>query len=210
MENITITARTRQKQEKPNALRREGLIPAVVYGKEFNALIALNAKDFNRMLRHDFSENAIMTLKIDDSQDLPVLLKEIQRDVLSGEVIHCDFVKVFMDKKIKVKIPVEVKGEAPGVKEGGILELFMHEIEVECLPKDIPENIEIDISSLNAGKSVHIKDIAFGAGIKPTAGADEVVLAIVSAAKEEAEEETGTEEEAEPEVIKEKPKEENT
>ena len=115
-----------------------------------------------------------------------------------------------MDKKIKVKIPVEVKGEAPGVKEGGILELFMHEIEVECLPKDIPESIEIDVSSLNAGKSVHIKDIAFGAGIKPTAGADEVVLAIVSAVKEEAEEETSTEEEAEPEVIKEKPKEENT
>ncbi|MCD6134030.1 MAG: 50S ribosomal protein L25 [Candidatus Omnitrophica bacterium] len=206
MERLTVVAEERSSQESPNFLRQKGYIPAVVYSKDFNLLIKITKDKLNFLLSHAFSENKIIDLDIKDKETFPVLLKELQRHPLTEEVIHCDFLRVSMDKKIKVNIPLSIQGEAKGVKEGGVLEVFLHEIEVECLPQDIPSQIEVDISKLEIGKSVHIRDINLPPKVKSLAAAEEVVLSIVSPQKEE-ETETETEEAApEPEVIKEKPK----
>jgi len=213
MENIKLTVEKREEtgKEKVGRLRKTKCVPAVIYGKGIpNINIKLPEKEFNILKKIDFSENTLIDLTIKGEKKLSVLIKDFQVHPLTDEVIHVDFVNVSLTDKIKVKVPIKTQGEPEGVKQGGTLEYVLRELEVECLPKDIPETIEIDVSLLKLGESIHVKDINIQDNIKILTPQTDVVIALI-AHKDEAEEKPegaeATTEEAEPEVIKEKQKE---
>ena len=163
MKEITIEARKRTGtgKEKAKKLRKKGLIPAVVYGPGDEPLpLEINAQSLNTILREGKGENVIITLNIDGGQnDKKVLIREIQHDPVLGDILHVDFQHVLLTKKITVKVPVHLVGIPIGVsKDGGILQYVLRELEVECLPTDIPEKVEFDVSNLKIGDSIHVKD----------------------------------------------------
>jgi large subunit ribosomal protein L25 len=213
MKEVTLEAKLREEigSSKSRALRNSGFIPAVVYGEGKSQAIKVSRSKFLKFLHEHKGENVIIRLKIDNEKKQKahtVMIKEIQYDPVSEEIIHLDFNKISLTKAITVKVPVEVKGESPGVKmDGGSLEHVLWEIEVECLPKDMPKSIEVDVSNLKIGDAIHIKDITFPEGVTVKHEPEAIVLSVVPPAKEEVvvEEEALVEEETkEPEVIKEK------
>ncbi len=212
MEEIILDAELREDagRSKTKVLRQKGFIPAVVYkqGKQAEA-IKVVSKDLIRLLHQHRLENALINLKIKNDKrqkNRLCLVKEIQYDPIRGNVIHLDFNEVSLTKAIKVNVPIAAKGEPAGVKqEGGSLELILWEVEVECLPTQIPQEIEVDVSALKIGDAVHIRDIKFPSGVKVLNEPEETVLHVVAPMKEEAPVEAAEgEEKKEPEVIKEK------
>jgi large subunit ribosomal protein L25 len=212
MEELILEAQLREGigTNKSKALRGKGFIPAVVYreGKTAQA-VTISSGELIRLVHHHRLENAIVNLKIKDDKAAklrPCLVKEIQYDPVHGNVIHVDFNEVSLTKAIKVAVPVSAKGDAVGVKQdGGSLEVILWNIEIECLPTSIPEEIPVDVTNLKIGDSIHIKDISMPAGVKVLSDSDATVLHVVAPMKEEAPAEA-VEGEApkEPEVIKEK------
>jgi large subunit ribosomal protein L25 len=142
-------------------LRRDGWVPGVIYSDGTAArTVSLPKHEFEQMLRHHTSEHVMIKIQIDDGKEEPVLLKEVQHDALSGGVVHVDLQKVAMDKKLRLEVPVELIGEAEGVKnQGGVLDHLLHYIEIECFPADIPESINVDVSALKLGDMLAVKDI---------------------------------------------------
>lgn len=212
MEEIILNAETREGvgRSKVKNLRDQGFIPAVIYrsGKEAQSL-KVSSSLLIKLLHQHRLENALLHLKIKNKEKEATklcLVKEIQYDPVHGNVIHLDFNEVLMTENIKIKVPVTAKGEAPGVKhDGGSLEHILWEIELECLPADIPSEIEVDISNLKIGDGIHIKDIKFPQKVKVLNDPDDVVLHVVAPMKEEVPvEAVEGEEKKEPEVIKEK------
>lgn len=188
-------------------LRQQGLIPATIYGgKEQPLSLHLAGRDIQKLLSHAVGENILVELEIDDAgtkTNRLALIQEVQHHPLRRDVLHVDFHAVKMDEKITAAIPVEPTGEANGVKNfGGLLEQSVRALEVECLPRDLPEMITVDVSALNIGDSIHVKDIPLPDGVTAVDDADLTVF-IVAAPKVE-EVATATEVAAAPEVIKEK------
>ncbi len=212
MEEIKIKALLRKEKgsSQAKALRRNNFIPAIVYGKETNLPIKIEKSQLKYLKAHHFSENILINLEIEDSSsgNIPVLLKDYQLNPLTEEVIHLDFIRVSMEEKVEVEVPIEIKGESKGVKAGGVLERILWNIKVECLPKDIPESIVVDVSELDIGDSIHIEDLKLPQGIKAVGDSKEVVVTVLAPMKEEEVVEEAEEVVEEPEVIKEKPKEE--
>src|SRR5437016_309888 len=154
--------------------RREGRVPAVLYGAATDkdgheALpIEVDPKALLRILHSESGANTLIALKLSGAGDTRVLVKEYQLDPVTHQLLHADFYRVAMDRAIHVTIPVVVKGEPKGVKQqGGVLEFIRREIEIECLPGDIPENVEIDVSELMAHQGVRVRDIAVNPKWKP-------------------------------------------
>jgi large subunit ribosomal protein L25 len=212
MEDILLEVEIRKEigTGKVKALRGSGFIPAVIYaqGKE-SKVIKTGRKHFLQLMHQHHLENAVLNIKIKDSQKAevrPCLIKEMQHDPVSGELVHIDFQEISLTKAIKVNVPVVAKGEAVGVKqEGGSLEHILWEIEVECLPMDIPKEISVDVTNLKMGEGIHIKDIVFPEKIKVLSDPTAVVFSVVAPLAEEAPVEAlEGEESKEPEVIKEK------
>lgn len=208
-----ITCRLREKTGRSNTrkLRREGLIPAVIYGKEQETMhLVLDEREFHKVLSKVGGENALIDLKVEEDKkklsSKTVIIKEVQRDFLTHRPLHIDFQSVRLTEKIRIKVPISIKGEAPGVKAGGILDHSLREIEIECLPRDIPEKIEVNISNLEIGDAIHIKDVAFPPGVVPTEDREVSILSIIPPKVEE--EKVPEEEITEPEVIKKEKKEE--
>lgn len=210
MEEILLEAELREEtgRAKANELRRKGFIPAVVYGEgKTSQAIKVPHRDLLRLMHEHRFENAVINLKIKDSKkakSMPCLIKDVQYDPVRSNVVHVDFNEISLTKEIKVNIPVNVKGESIGVKnEGGSLEHILWEIEVECLPTDIPKGIDVDVSQLKIGDAIHIKDVKFPANVKVLSEPDSIILSVAAPMKEE----VVVEEEGEaksPEVIKEK------
>ena len=196
-------------------LRREGMIPAILYGADaLNVPLTLKKQDVFMILRSDTGENTVFQVSF-DSENRDVMIKELQRDPVTDEILHADFVHIAMDKVIRVDVSVESVGEAVGVKtEGGFVDFITREVEIECLPKDIPENIEVDISGLHLRQSLKAGDITLPEGVKLITPSDTILVLIEVPSKEEEieveeEEEEVIGEEEEPEVIgKEKPEKE--
>lgn len=213
---LNVDAREETGTSKSNSLRRAGFIPCVVYGGKKSQALKIKRSELLRFLHEHKGENVIIDLKIAGDtkavKENTVMIKDIQQDPVSEEVIHVDFNRISLTKTISVKVPVSTKGEAPGVKaDGGILEHVLWEMEIECLPKDLPKSIEVDVTSLKIGDAVHVKDIKFPEEIKVKHDPDTIVLSVAAPLKEEAvspEEALGAAAAAEPEVIKEKKKEE--
>ena len=178
-------------------MRREGYIPSVVYGGGSDVKnVKVHAKTFRDMLNHAASDSILVTLDLDNSDTQLAFLQDVQHNALSGEILHVDFLAVNQDTSITANIPLELAGEPEGVSLGGQLEQMLHSLEISCLPKDLPENIEADVSALDIGDSINIGDVAFPEGVVPTLGEDVVVALVAKARTAESEEEEveGTEE----------------
>ena len=180
-------------------LRREGLIPAILYGtQDLNVPLTLRKKDLFMILKSEAGENTIFQVSY-NSEERNVMIKELQKDPVSDEILHADFVHITMDKVLRVSVPIVLIGEAVGVKtEGGFVDFITREVEVECLPKDMPEHIEIDISNLHLRQSFKAGDITLQEDIKLLSDPDNILVLIEVPAKEE---EIEVEEEEEEEVI---------
>jgi len=221
MKTIELRAEVRNGVGKKaaKAVRREDKIPAILYGRGTNPLpLAVGRKEFYRATHTKAGANALISIKVEggkSKRDTTCLIKEVQRDPVTDEIWHVDFAAVSLTEKIRVKVPLAVKdaGEALGVKEGGILDLVYHEIEVECLPTEIPEKFEASVKHLKIGDAIHLRELSIPPQVTPLLEADEVVIALHPPAKvEEVVAPTVAEGVAEPEVIergkKEKPEEE--
>ncbi|MEK6714882.1 MAG: 50S ribosomal protein L25 [Candidatus Omnitrophota bacterium] len=201
---------------KSKALRKAGFIPCIVYGGKKSQALKILRSEWLKFIHAHKGENVIIDLKITGdekpSKGNTVMIKDIQYDPVSEEMLHIDFNRISLTEAITVKVPVEAKGEAIGIKlDGGILEHILWELELECLPKDVPKSIEIDVSNLKIGDAIHVKDIKFSDKIKVKHDLDAIVLSVAAPSKEEvasAEAALGAEIATEPEVIKEKKKEE--
>jgi len=212
MEEIFLEAELREGKGRARAkdLRDSGYLPSVVYSHGKEALSIKFSKSALLKLVHQHRlESSIINIKIKDEKKAkarPCLIKEIQYDPVHEDIIHVDFNEISLTEAIKVNVPVETKGESVGVKqEGGSLEHLLWEIEVECLPTNIPKNIEVDITALKLGEAIHIKDIVFPSGVKPLNDPAAIVLHVAAPMKEEAPAEAiEGEAKQEPEVIKEK------
>lgn len=186
MEQITLSAQIRNKRGKGDArrVRRQGGIPAVVYGSKEPVSLIVNELEFNKKF-HTVSENTLINLKA-GAQNFDVLVKDYQEDILTGKITHLDFYQVTKGKSLRTNVPIHFEGSPIGVRNGGILEHMLYEIEVECLPKDIPQNIVVDVNNLDLGESIHIEQIVAPQGVKILNLSDQVVVAITHAAKAEA------------------------
>jgi len=212
MEEIILDAEIREGigRGKVKDLRDQGFIPAVVYkdGKESQA-IKVSHSSLLKLLHQHRLEGVVINLKIKEDKkgkNRPCLIKEIQYDPVHEDILHVDFNEISLTKAIKVNVPVVAKGEAVGVKqEGGSLEHILWELEVECLPTNIPKGIEIDVSTLKIGDSIHVKDIIPPVDAKITNDPSAIILTVAAPMKEEvAAVPVEGEELKEPEVIKEK------
>jgi large subunit ribosomal protein L25 len=206
-QKITAQPRLTSGRSAVNKIKKQGLVPAVVYGgKETPVKLSVSARDINNILARATSDHFLVDLEIADGGNKTsrlALVQEVQHDPLKGSVLHVDFHAVKADEMLHAEIPVETVGEADGVKNfGGILELAMHAIEVECLPKDLPDRITLDVTALGVGDAIHVKDIQFPAGVTTREDGDLTVVR-VAAPKVEVEPEPVVEA-AGPEVIKEK------
>jgi large subunit ribosomal protein L25 len=186
MSQVVLSAKNRQGTGSPEArrIRREGRIPAVLYGRTGQAVsIDLDAREFVNGVKN-ISESTIVKVEIDgESHD--AFVKDTQRRITDGNILHVDFYEVESDVALRARVSVHIHGNPIGVREGGILEFPLHEIEVECLPKDLPERIDVDVSELKVNQSIHVRDIVLAEGVRLISAADQVV-ALVKFAKAEA------------------------
>lgn len=202
-----IAAETRNETGKGVArrLRAAGALPAVLYGSGKEARwLQIDEHSFEQILLHHTGESLIVDLTIDGGDPLKVLLKEVQHHPLTGSPLHADFVEVSMTEKFTVSVPVVLVGEAPGIELGGVLDQLVRDVEIECLPTDLVEEIEVDVSGLNIGDSLQVGDIVVGPELTIVTAPDIAVATVVPprVEEEEAEEEgEAAEEGAEPEVI---------
>jgi len=162
-----------------NQMRRDGWLPSVIYGRgTANKNLKINAKAFAELLAKSSSDNIVINLEIDDEDTRLAFLQDIQHDPLSGIAMHVDFLAIDENTEITAHIPAHLNGEAPGVKSGGVVEQYVHAIEITCLPDDLPDTLEIDISGLELGDSLHLGDINYPKGVRPTHAADVVIVHI--------------------------------
>ncbi len=200
-ELIAVT-RTEKGKEAAKKLRRSGLIPAVLYGHRFEPLhIALQERTFLAALRRERGLHGLVKLRVEGAEDgeHTVLVKEVQRDFLKDHILHVDLQKVHDDEEIQATVSLHFTGEAVGVKAGGILNHYLYEVRVQCLPKDLPESIEVDVSHLNLKESLRVADLPRLEGIKYLNKPEEIVAAVTPKRVREAARVVRTLFEAEPE-----------
>jgi large subunit ribosomal protein L25 len=201
-QNRTVSGRNAVKKVKA-----AGFVPAVIYGdKNAPQNLQIATRDLNALMAHASSENILVDLEISDGPNKVsrlALIHEIQHHPVGRQVLHVDFQAVSATETLTASVPVEPIGEANGVKNfGGLLSQNLHEIELECLPKDLPEVIQVDVSALNIGESIHVRDIVLPAGVTTTLDGDLTVFAVAEALV--AEEPAAGAVAAAPEVLKEK------
>lgn len=184
-------------------LRVSGKIPAVMYGPGRETLvISVDPEAVKGILYSDSGHNTIFTLSVDGKKHANAMVKDYQLDPVRGKLIHADFLQIAMDQLLKLAVGIQIVGEAEGVKlNGGIMDLVTREIEVECLPSDIPESIKVDVSQLKINDYIRVKDIQTDAKVRILTNPETVVVTIVPPLKEEIPVEAPVEA-AEPEVIK--------
>lgn len=182
-------ARTKVQRAEVTKLRAQGRVPATIYGRKAAPQnLELNAREFADLLHHSASENLLVDLAVESdarAQRL-ALVQEIQHHPLDGKVLHVDFHEVSPDEQVTVQVPLETSGEAAGVKNGGgVLEHILHKVKVRCLPKDLPEQIVVDVTSLEIGKSVHLGEIVAPEGVQILGDKHISVIAVAAPRAEE-------------------------
>ena len=160
-------------------MRREGFVPSVIYGAGTeNQNIKVHAKTFRDMMKASASDSILVNLELESGTQL-AFLQDVQTNALSGQTVHIDFLAVDEKTAINATLPLVFTGEAEGVKAGGLLEQLLYTLDVTCLPKDLPEGIEADVSDLAVGEALHIGEITFPEGVTPLLNSD-VVVAVVA------------------------------
>jgi len=202
VEQINLSARLRKVtgNSPARSLRREGRIPAVLYGpKTEPILLSIDSKEFEQITKKSTIGSVLLNLQIQngDTQNRPAMVKELQTHPVTQRFLHVDFYEIDMQRKIRVMVPVVVRGKARGVEEGGLLQIVRREIEVLCLPTEIPEAFEVDVTHLDIGGAIHLEDIQ-AVGNVEISGDENVTVVSVLAPKVEVEavEEIAEEEEA--------------
>jgi large subunit ribosomal protein L25 len=188
-------------------LRARGLIPAVIYGgKDKPQPLQVTARDINTMMSHASGENVLVELEITgDGSTRTALVQEVQHSPVGGEIRHVDFHAISMDQMIQAEVPLEPTGTAVGVKTfGGLLEQSLRALAIECLPGDLPDRITVDVSQLNIGDSIHVRDIQLPPGVAPKVQPDLTAFSVVAPIVEEAPVVEAEAAAAGPEVITEK------
>jgi large subunit ribosomal protein L25 len=174
---LNIALRNETGKEAARKIRRRGYIPAVLYGYKGNRTLAVMANQFEQIWE-EIGEHSILSLNIDDKEKAEVIVKDFQLDPVSKKIIHIDFLEFEKGKALRTEIPLHVTGTSKGVKKGGILETFVRDIEIECLPKDIPDSVVIDVTELDIGDSLHARDLTISEKVKILTNPEQVVVAI--------------------------------
>ena len=200
--SLRVKPRKRIGKSGAREVRKEGNIPAIFYGQgEDSVPLVVQPDELKQALSNNAGMNTVLELEIDGSEPSAKkfsMLGEVQKDPLKNKVIHIDFLAIDMEKNVKVKVPVNTQGRSEGERKGGKLEKLMRTIDLECLPGNIPDSIEIDVSSLNMGDFVDIASLTLGEGVKILRdGSEKVVHVIVERSIEEIEEAEEVEQEPE-------------
>ena len=174
--NLSATLRKEIRKGVTRSLRRNGQIPAIMYGHAGSSAVSVDEREFGQKFKR-ITENTIVSLSF-EGKSHDVLVKDFQEDALTGRITHIDFFEIESGKVLRTNVPVHLEGNAAGVREGGLLEHRLHEIEVECLPKDIPEKISIEITALAVGDAIHVGDLPALEGVKVLNTPDQIVVAV--------------------------------
>src|SRR5712691_6342297 len=196
--------RTATGRSAARRLKARGIVPAVVYGgKEKSQPLQVSARDINAMLSHASGENILVELEIAGHKGTrTALLQEVQHSPVGGDVLHVDFHAISMDEKIQADVPLEPLGVPNGVKNfGGLLEQNLRVLAIECLPRDLPDRITVDVSALNIGDSIHVRDIKLPAGVTAKVQAELTAFSVMAPVIEEEPVAAEAEAAAGPEVI---------
>ena len=190
MEQIDLKAQVRKSTGKgtARALRRDGRIPAVLYGpKTDSMMLSIDFKEFEQIVKKANIGSVLLNLQIQNGQTStrPAMIKELQTNPVSGAFLHIDFYEIDMQRKITVSVPVVTRGKSEGVEEGGLLQIVRREIELFCLPTAIPESIEVDISDLTIGDSIHIREITLPGDVELPEDVDFTVITVLAPKVEE-------------------------
>ncbi len=185
--NVQAEARETFGKNAARRLRHSGRIPAVVYGGGGPSIsLAIDPNAIVRILRSEAGHNAIFTLQIPEKTPARVMLRDWQWDPTRGDLIHVDMVRIARDAKLRVRVPIRVTGEPQGVKvQGGVFEFVLREVEVECLPDDIPEHIMVDVSDLVIGRQLRVSELPVSANVKVLAEPGRVVAHVAAPKAEE-------------------------
>ncbi|MBI3752577.1 MAG: 50S ribosomal protein L25/general stress protein Ctc [Deltaproteobacteria bacterium] len=202
MEQIELTAqpRTGLGKEIAKKLRKDGLIPCVLYGPASKEAIplAVKALELNKALTTGARGNVLVNLEIegDKKKARTVMFRDIQRDPLQRSIIHVDLYELLMDHKVMIDVPIHLTGKSQGVEMGGILQHEARTLKIECLPNQIPDKIDVDVTNLAIGHSIHVKDIPLPHGLR-VVGDPNITIALITAPTAEAEVKTAEEAKAE-------------
>ncbi len=185
MRQVSLSAIKREKTGKEFAkkLRKQGLVPAIVYGPNFEPLpIAVKFNELESILHKYKGETLLFSLEFNNGEvsRIQVILKEYQIHPVTDKIIHLDFIAIKEGETISLDIPLEFIGRPVGITKGGLLEILMHDLTIECLPSNIPDKIKVDISGLDVGDVLHVKDIKVPEGVKVLDDPEETVVTIVA------------------------------
>ena len=188
---LEATVRDSRGKNEARRTRADGKVPAVLYGiagsgKAESTAIAVEPKALTKILHSEAGANTLISLKLAGAGDTRVLVKDYQLDPITHQILHADFYRIAMDKVLRITVPITIKGEAPGVKQqGGILEYVHRQVEVECLPGDIPESIEVNVGELMLHQGVRVRDLPVNPKVKPVSDADMMIVHVIMPKAEE-------------------------
>jgi large subunit ribosomal protein L25 len=190
LEQIDLKAQVRKSTGKGPArtLRREGRIPAVLYGQKADSIkLSIDFKEFENIIKKVNIGSVLLNLQIQNGKTFtrPAMIKELQTNPVTGAFLHVDFYEIDMQRKITVSVPVVPRGKSAGVEEGGLLQIVRRELELFCLPTAIPEAIEVDITDLTIGDSIHVQEIALPAEVELPEETDFTVITVLAPKVEE-------------------------
>ena len=182
MEKVTLKVEPREGTGKGAArsLRRQGSIPAVIYGQGESIPVSINRKELKRIISSGASGSTLLNVSLTGKGEKTAIVKDYQLDPITSELIHADLFEVAMGKAVHVTVHVALVGSPIGVKEGGIIEHLTREIVIECMPSDIPAHIDVDIAGLGLGETIHVGDIKLPSGVKALTEADVVIVTIAA------------------------------
>lgn len=198
--NLKVTVRKTTGNGAAKELRREGMIPAILYGPKAEPLmLSVTTTELESILKTSNIGQVLLNLLIQNGKQKSrtAMIKELQTQPVSGNLLHVDFYEVAMDQKIKISIPVVTTGQSEGVEEGGVLQLVRHEVEIYCFPNNIPESLEVDISGMGIGDSKHIDEVSIDESFELVDESNFTIVTVLSPKAEEVEEVEEEEEEGE-------------
>ncbi|MSM41445.1 MAG: 50S ribosomal protein L25 [Geobacter sp.] len=184
---ISVELRTQTGKNSCRQIRMTGLIPGIVYGKGIEPVpVTLNPKELSSALAGEGGRNTLLALKGGGSlEGSMVIVSDILREPLKRAMLHVDLHKLSMEEKVRVHVPINIVGTAIGVKEGGMLDVVMHSLDIECLPGQIPDHIDVDVTDLTIGHSIHVADMKLPAGLKALIDSRASIVSILGKAKDE-------------------------
>jgi large subunit ribosomal protein L25 len=174
---LDTVKREKTGKEVVKKVRKQGYIPAVLYGHKGNTNLSVKASDFEALFE-EIGEHSIITLNIENKEQTEVIVKDFQLEPVKRTVIHVDFFEIERGKVLRTAVPVKVEGVPAGVKKGGILETFIRDVEIECLPRDIPDFLSLNVEHLEIGDSLHVKDLKVAETVRIIPNPDQVVLIV--------------------------------